>query len=626
MTSRQSLESYAGFAWSPGDLVEVRCFGNKGSDLRPRSFFWKAGALADHADELVAMNGEGFNLYAGILPRTKDGGKTDADCSSGWVAWADLDGVDPHEAWRRGTGAGLPKPTAAVASGHGAHLFWGLLDRADPAALSGLVGDLAALLNSDPSVRNPSRVLRLPGFTNHKPPAAPCELLHSDPLIRYAFAALRAAVPQAKASGSGAIPVERPSATAGTATRNPGNVDRGGQVTRAKAYLLAIPGEGEGRRNATGFRVAATLAKDFALSEPEALELLADWNFRNTPPLEDAELRTILKSASANGKHATGALLDRPRHATVSAPIPLPAAAPTGALAAALEAEAAAPRRSIPAPWPGLAKACGLFRGGQLIVSGGQEGHGKSLLAMQAALAVHRAGGRFAFLPLEDGRADWEARALCLFGRSWLPLDTNSATLEDRKALLSLHRESLAAFSVGCSENPSRPRPNPETGKLEASPVPPESVMDWLARALEDADAVFVDNFSMIEFPQDRNEWQAQEAFVRRLVAHLRPGKTVFMVAHLRRRTAAERRFPPHVDDLQGAKAIGRRAHVVLAIEANGDTSSDLADGRLAVAHDRTAHILKARNGPGAGLSFALEMEVGGRLVELGAIDPRRRK
>jgi hypothetical protein len=301
----------------------------------------------------------------------------------------------------------------------------------------------------------------------------------------------------------------------------------------------------------------------------------------------------------------------------------------TGGLAAELEAEGIAPRREIPSPWPLVDRASGLFRGGQLVILAGQEGHGKSLLAMQAALAVHQAGGRFAFLPLEDRKAEWESRALALLSESWLPLDRTAATLDQRKALLALHTDTLAAFAAGCVENPTRPKLNTDTGALEAQPVPPDRVLSWAGRALDRVDAVFIDNFSMVEFPQDGREWQAQESFVRRLVALLRPGKTVCMVAHLRRRSAAERRFPPHSDDLQGAKALGRRAHVVIAVEAHPEAQSDLNASmgpRLAVPHDRTVFCVKARNGPGSGLSFAFAMEQGGRLVELGAIDPRSKR
>jgi len=330
-----------------------------------------------------------------------------------------------------------------------------------------------------------------------------------------------------------------------------------------------------------------------------------------------------------------GPIAERPSHAVTAAEMRTAGHSAadgqelTGALAAELKAEETAPRLEIPSPWPMLDRASGLFRGGQLAILAGQEGHGKSLLAMQTAFAVHRAGGRFCFLPLEDCKAEWEGRALALLSENWLPLDRTAATLDQRKALLARHSSPLAAFAVDCAENPTRPKLDPATGALEAQPVPPDRVLSWASRALDCADAIFIDNFSMVEFPQDGREWQAQESFVRSLVAFLRPGKTIFLVAHLRRRSAAERRFPPHSDDLQGAKALGRRAHVVLAVEAHGEQQSDLTGAmgpRIGVTHDRTVYCMKARNGPGAGLSFAFAMHPGGRLEELGAIDPRRKK
>jgi len=620
MTPTESLEAYAAFAWTPKDLIEVRCFGNRDSGLAPVSHFWRAGDLPSHATELGALNRQGFNIYAGILPRLRDGGKTDKDAGAGWVVWADFDGIEPRQAWMQATEKGMLRPSAVIASGHGAHLFWGLTDPAEPAELSKLVADVAAHLNADPSVKNPSRILRLPGFKNHKPPVADAVLKYSDPALRYDFKRLRASVPLSE-------PQSIPKAS--DSIGSPENARK-----RAIAYLQTIPGEGEGQRNKTAFRVAATMRRDFALSDGEAFDLLADWNQRNLPPLDDRELKAVFDSAGKNGKSATGAkLMEAPRVKTApkQTVVSIPENSPQGAYAAQLQAEAASPRIEVKSPWPMLSKAAGLFRGGQLIIVAGQEGHGKSMIAQQAAYAIHRAGGRFGFLPLEGCKADWEARALCFFSESWKPLD-KEASIQERADLHAQQKKPLAAFAFGCAENPHTPRLNPETGKKEGMPVTPEAVLEWIQAQYDSgADAVFVDNFSHIDFDQGQHEWRAQQSFINQLLGIVRDdrnrGKTLFLVAHLRRRSAQERRYAPNTDDLQGSKAVAKSADAVIVLEHHAERDSNIKTianvPKLGAFHERTAYVLKARNAPGAGLSFAFDMHKGGRLEELGVIDPR---
>ncbi len=179
LTAQDQLSIYANLVWRPDDLIEVRCLPNeRDSQDKPVVFWTKAGGLPACHKRLADINAKGFNCYVGILPRKAKGGKSDADCLGGFVIWCDFDNTDPRDAWRKATAAGLPSPSMVINSGHGAHLFWSLTERTDPAAISALVADLAALLCSDPTVKNPSRILRLPGFTNWKPPIANAVLLH----------------------------------------------------------------------------------------------------------------------------------------------------------------------------------------------------------------------------------------------------------------------------------------------------------------------------------------------------------------------------------------------------------------------------------------------------------------
>lgn len=183
------------------------------------------------------------NQFFGVCPRfrTKDRGRSwdnafqirDVRC-----LWSDVDHCTPDEALARCAAAGLPRPTATVGSGNGAHLYW-RLDRAyriddagdppglqwedvvadgvpvlredgtpkrrsfytdpeggakvyPPFALSpraahveGLLRDIAARLGGDHTT-DLARIMRLPSTWNRKGrKPTPCVLVECDPARRY---------------------------------------------------------------------------------------------------------------------------------------------------------------------------------------------------------------------------------------------------------------------------------------------------------------------------------------------------------------------------------------------------------------------------------------------------------
>ena len=113
---------------------------------------------------------------------------------------------------------------------------------------------------------------------------------------------------------------------------------------RAARYVAAMPPAvaGAGGHVAT-FAVAAALVRGFQLPDPEAGQILADYNGRCLPPWSAADLAAKLRSARNSGRMAFGALLgdDQPHAPKHRAPTP---AAPND------EAAKAAKR----ANWPAL--------------------------------------------------------------------------------------------------------------------------------------------------------------------------------------------------------------------------------------------------------------------------------
>lgn len=169
--------------FEPDDLVEVRLI------PQGRRLFTTASTIAtlDRKLDDANANGNGKNVYVGANPRRRKGGKAE-DVALARCLFVDLDGVAPDEGVRCISGAGLPVPTCTVASGHGLHGYWRLAEpMTDLQMWTDSQKRLIALLGADPVIHDSPRIMRLPGFMNHKPPPAMCEVIHAHPQVRYSL-------------------------------------------------------------------------------------------------------------------------------------------------------------------------------------------------------------------------------------------------------------------------------------------------------------------------------------------------------------------------------------------------------------------------------------------------------
>lgn len=135
------------------------------------------GTIAKHWSTLVRLNSRGAGIYVVV----NAGGRDDKRITKIRMHFADFDapGTAPA-ALADMTAIGLP-PSGIVETRPGRqHHYWRVTDRP--------VGDfkdrqhvIATLLNGDPVVVNPSRVLRIPGFVSHRAdPPGLVRTLHAD--------------------------------------------------------------------------------------------------------------------------------------------------------------------------------------------------------------------------------------------------------------------------------------------------------------------------------------------------------------------------------------------------------------------------------------------------------------
>ncbi len=292
-TTIPQLARFAECVFERGDIIEIRRLPSG------QSTWHVAAELPGLLAQLKTDNTNGQGVYVGINPRRERGGKTTADVSLARCLFADFDDVGLDGARKRWQAAGLPEPTLTVNSGHGVHLYLRLEESIDNETWTGFQRDLAAVLESDPSVHDPPRLARLPGFVNHKEPVADCTIIDAAPSRVYELAELHEHIPER--------PEPESTPSRDTAVVEPHGLD---VLARAARYAGAWEGVVKGQRNSVALRHAALLTHDFGLSDDAAWPILVAWNSRNSPPLNEDELRQCLQNGRTYGRNEVGCKAD----------------------------------------------------------------------------------------------------------------------------------------------------------------------------------------------------------------------------------------------------------------------------------------------------------------------------
>jgi len=297
-TLQDQLTRYTNCVFEPVDTVEVRRlpFGI--------STWHQAGELAKVAESLAQDNQHGQHIYVGANPRRVKGGTKGKDVAYARCLFVDFDGIDTDAAKDRWCNAGLPTPTMTIASGHGIHAYWRLSEPVHDMDLwSNLQKRLIALLGSDAAIHDPARIMRLPGFTNHKKPVADCWIINDDPTriydlnflmpLMYSVITESDYMTQYKVANNNKTQSKRLFQ------------DNRSAVKIAKLTAAKWPGVTKGGRNCKAFQNAAYLLKNLGLTGAQAWLILQQWNRRNRPPMPEYELHQALRNASIYGRHPT---------------------------------------------------------------------------------------------------------------------------------------------------------------------------------------------------------------------------------------------------------------------------------------------------------------------------------
>jgi len=310
--ARAGLIQFSAAIYEPGDTIEVR--GIKKGEDRPRVKWTTAADLPDLAEALASDNADGWNVYGGINPRPCKYQRGDEVIDLARAVFADFDDSTLADARAKWDTLGLPAPTLVIESGHGAHIYARLTYSCDDlAAWSALQWDLAIATGADVKIKNPERIMRLPGFTNWKREPVPCCIAEVDATRRADFDDLRAIVPPRHEP-------ERPRVTLAALRSDPENI-----VYRCMKYLARCPDSIDGQDGSGKLYRAAMETMRFALMDGDAWQVLQWFNgAKCSPAWSDRELRHKLDDArkNCNGEFGSRLLEDRPQHTRRAAGTP----------------------------------------------------------------------------------------------------------------------------------------------------------------------------------------------------------------------------------------------------------------------------------------------------------------
>ena len=638
MTDQNELQIYASILWDPEDLIEVRCFPLKGvEDLFPKSFWMFAEDLPDIQRKLTKMNVKGYNIFAGVLPREKDGSSTDDECLPGRVVWCDFDHIKYLEAKRMAHGINLPPPSLVVDSGHGTHFYWRLTEKVNPWSLKQIVYDVAVALEKnnlddereeelfDKSVRNPSRVLRLPGYMNQKEPVAECRIVKHNENRVYTMDELRATVPLE------ALP------DATTTFR----LDLGGKIPRgraealkqASAYVETIATK-EGNRNNAAYRVACLALVDFDLSENEAAHVLVAWNKSCcSPALSESELVTCLNSAT---KYASGEKGSKVREEEENQEGERRERRKKRKqeedpeedddedhddqddVIEDIRKELDGTKRLVRLPWDGLRESVPMLMPGKLVAISGLPGTSKSYLSLHLCQATANAQLQWAYLPMEDTRAYHIRRMVALVSAEW-KIAQHFDRLSGRKRHKILERIQ-AEYGDLITEWGSGIHRNPTIKGKKVKAVHADDVLEWAEdRSDEGCRLIVIDPLAQIDF-EGKEEWRAQASFVRSLIGIANCSySTIVLVVH-KAKTASK---DGSVYSMEGSKRIGDLSFAALTVDFNFKEVRVMnkEDEEEEMTPNRIITIDKCRDGTATGAKIAFQFgEMGPSYREMGRI------
>lgn len=161
-------------ALAPGERVFVFQTFDDNADRKERTLSRViVGSLAESLPQLNALQAQGAGVFVQMQGGT---GRGQEFITHGRTVIVDADEPDDTVNVVSQIKQEMPVPSAVIQSSPGKiHVYW-FTDAVDAGFVSELTADAADIAGTDPSVRTPERVMRLPGSWHMKDPTAPYQV------------------------------------------------------------------------------------------------------------------------------------------------------------------------------------------------------------------------------------------------------------------------------------------------------------------------------------------------------------------------------------------------------------------------------------------------------------------
>lgn len=253
-----------------------------------------------------------------------------------------------------------------------------------------------------------------------------------------------------------------------------------------------------------------------------------------------------------------------------------------------------------PLPWPGLCDDTRMLLPGTLTMLCGTPGASKSLAITQAMITWENSGVKACALMLEDGGGYHLRRIFAQIAREgmitddrWCMENADKVDALERTHTSVLEKYGEALYSVPNGEDPT-----------------PEFVVRWVrARAADGFRVIVVDPITLMS--RSATPWRDDHVVVlgaKRAAEHY--GCSIIFVSHPAKRPVIAR-APPTLDDMSGGAVYQRAGQTIVWLMVHKLKESQVRTtmGPTTVLHNRTARVMKARNGE-QGQMYALQFDV----------------
>jgi hypothetical protein len=257
------------------DLIEVRMLPSGRREWKKASEFSE-----DFLNHLKHHNLDGQNIYFGANPRGGKGSSSQ-DVATCNCLFVDFDNVSIEYARKIVSSGSLPMPTVEIASGHGVHFYWRLEEPIEDTELwSSYMRGLIAVCESDHKIKDPARIMRLPGFLNVKyEPHTECKILAIRPGAVYDIVEM---------------PVDPLQTITPSPTATPREIETGESEPHPATLYFMKKGAPAGERNSRMFSSACDLSGR-GYTEQQCMEMLLRPAMNSG--LSPAEVEVSIKSA-----------------------------------------------------------------------------------------------------------------------------------------------------------------------------------------------------------------------------------------------------------------------------------------------------------------------------------------